>query len=138
MTTAGEPWLLDVEDVAGNYVERLALSPDALRGKFGSYRAIDENYAQNQQRKTRRLTLPVLAIGGGKSIGEGVANTMRRVVAENVQGHVIRESGHWLAEEAPEQVLAVATPFLALTGAPPCDELLNVDTCAGLTMPAPT
>ena len=76
--------------------------PDALRGSFGSYRAIDENYAQNQQRKTRRLTLPVLAIGGGKSIGEGVANTMRRVVAENVQGHVIRESGHWLAEEAPE------------------------------------
>ena len=79
----------------------------------------------------------MLAIGGGKSIGEGVANTMRRVVAENVQGHVIRESGHWLAEEAPEQ-LAVAPPFLALTGAPPCDELLNVDTGAGLTMPAPT
>lgn len=26
MTTAGEPWLLDVEDVAGNYVERLASS----------------------------------------------------------------------------------------------------------------
>ena len=46
MTTAGEPWLLDVEDVAGNYVERLASSPDALRGSFGSYRAIDENYAQ--------------------------------------------------------------------------------------------
>jgi pimeloyl-ACP methyl ester carboxylesterase len=94
------------------YVERLASSPDALRGSVGSYRAIDENYAQNQERKTRRLTLPVLAIGGGKSIGEGVANTMR-LIADNVQSHVIAESGHWLAEEAPEQVLAVVTPFLA-------------------------
>jgi hypothetical protein len=32
----------------------------------------------------------------------------------------------------------VATALLALTGAPPCDELLNVDTSAALTMPAPT
>jgi hypothetical protein len=54
----------------GNYVERLASSPDALRGSFGSYRAIDENYAQNQQRNTRRLTLPVLAIGGGHWLAE--------------------------------------------------------------------
>ena len=45
---------------------RLASSPDALRGSFGSYRAIDTDIAQNQQRKTRRLTLPVLAIGGEK------------------------------------------------------------------------
>jgi pimeloyl-ACP methyl ester carboxylesterase len=100
------------DNVVRYYVERLASSPDALRGSFGSYRAIDENYAQNQVRKARRLTLPVLAIGGGKSIGEGVANTMR-LIADNVQSHVIAESGHWLAEEAPEQVLAVVTPFLA-------------------------
>jgi pimeloyl-ACP methyl ester carboxylesterase len=55
------------DDVVRYYVERLASSPDALRGSFGSYRAIDENYAQNQVRKTMRLTPPVLAIGGGKS-----------------------------------------------------------------------
>lgn len=100
------------EDVVRYYVERLASSPDALRGSFGSYRAIDENYAQNQLRKTRRLVLPVLAIGGGKSIGVGVASTMR-LVADSVQGHVIPESGHWLAEEAPDQVLAAVSPFLA-------------------------
>jgi hypothetical protein len=113
MTTAGEPGLLDVEDVAGNYVERLASSPDALRGSFGSYRAIDENYAQNQQRNTRRLTVPVLAIGGGKSFGEGVANTMRRVVAENVQGHVIRESGRWL-KKRPNRCSQSRRPFWPL------------------------
>ena len=100
------------EHVVRYYVERLASSPDALRGSFGSYRAIDTSIAQNAQRKTRRLALPVLAIGGGKGVGEGVVSTMR-LVADNVQGHIIPESGHWVAEEAPEQLLAALAPFLA-------------------------
>ena len=94
------------------YVERLASSSDALRGSFGSYRAIDTSIAQNEKRKTRRLTLPILAIGGGKSLGEGTASTMR-LVADNVQSHIIAESGHWVAEEAPEQLLEALTPFMA-------------------------
>jgi len=103
------------DHVVRYYVDRLASGSDALRGSFGSYRAIDVSSAQNQQRRTRRLTLPVLAIGGGKSIGEGVANTMK-LVADNVEGHIIPESGHWVAEEAPDQLLAVLKPFLAPYG----------------------
>jgi pimeloyl-ACP methyl ester carboxylesterase len=94
------------------YVDRLASSPDALRGSFGWYRAIDTDTAQNEQRKTRRLTLPVLAIGGAKGVGEGTANTMR-LVADHVQGVIIPGSGHWVAEEAPDKLLAALTPFLA-------------------------
>jgi len=94
------------------YVERLASSRDALRGSFAWYRAIDVSIAQNAQRKQRKLTLPVLAIGGGKSIGEGVASTMR-LVADNVESKIIPESGHWVAEEAPEQLLEALRPFLA-------------------------
>ena len=60
----------------------------------------------------RRLTLPVLAIGGGKGLGEGSANTLR-LVADNVESHIIPESGHWVGEEAPDQLLAVLTSFLA-------------------------
>jgi len=94
------------------YVDRVASSPDALRGSFGAYRAIDATIAQNERRKTQRLTLPVLAIGGGKGGGEGPAMTMK-LVAENVQTVIIPDSGHWVAEEAPDQVLAALTPFLA-------------------------
>ena len=43
---------------------------------------------QNEQRKTRRLTLPVLAIGGEESSGAGVRNTMK-LVAEDVQTVVL-------------------------------------------------
>ena len=100
------------EAVVKYYVERLASSPDALRGSFGSYRAIDATSAQNEQRKKQRLTLPVLAIGGGKGLGEGTASTMR-LVADNVESHIIPDSGHWVAEEAPEQLLSALTSFLA-------------------------
>jgi pimeloyl-ACP methyl ester carboxylesterase len=99
-------------DVVKYYVDGLASSTDALRGSFGSYRAIDSTIAQNAERKNKRLTLPVLAIGGGKGLGEGVPNTMR-LVADHVESHIIPESGHWVAEEAPEQLLAALAPFLA-------------------------
>ena len=100
------------DNVVKYYVEQLTSGPDALRGSFGWYRAIDSTSAQNQQRKNQRLTLPVLAVGGEKSSGAGTANTMK-LVADDVQTVVISGSGHWVAEEAPEQLLAVLKAFLA-------------------------
>ena len=93
------------------YVHTLASIPGALRGSFGWYRALDTTIGQNEQRKTRRLALPVLAIGGSASGGEGVGNTMR-LAADDVQSLVIPGCGHWVAEEAPEEMLAALTAFL--------------------------
>jgi pimeloyl-ACP methyl ester carboxylesterase len=61
-----------------------------------------------------RLTtsMPVLVIGGTASIGDQVADTMK-LVADDVQSVVIPGSGHWLAEEAPEEFLAALRDFLA-------------------------
>src|SRR5439155_1168357 len=54
------------------YVDQLAADPDALRGSFEFYRALDTTIGQNEARKARRLTLPVLAIGGAAGIGGAV------------------------------------------------------------------
>jgi pimeloyl-ACP methyl ester carboxylesterase len=94
------------------YIDTLAADPDHLRGSFGFYRAIPAISAQNEQRKTRRLTLPVLAIGGEESVGAGAGSTMK-LVADDVQTVVLAGSGHWVAEQAPEQLLAALTEFLA-------------------------
>jgi pimeloyl-ACP methyl ester carboxylesterase len=91
----------------------LAADPEALRGSFEIYRAFPTIIAQNQQRATRRLRLPVLAIGGAESSGAMVADTMQQV-ADDVQGVVLADCGHWVAEQAPEQLLAALTAFLAL------------------------
>jgi pimeloyl-ACP methyl ester carboxylesterase len=99
-------------DAVNYYVSMLRSDPNALRGSFGQYRAFDATIAQNQQRMTHKLTLPVLAIGGEHGIGEGVGTTMK-LVADNVQSVVIPGSGHWIAEQAPEQELAALNAFFA-------------------------
>jgi pimeloyl-ACP methyl ester carboxylesterase len=100
------------EQAVSYYVDTLASDPEALRGSFVFYRAIDASIAQNEQRKSRRLTLPVLAIGGAEGGGEGVAGTMK-LAADDVQTVVLRGSGHWVAEQAPDELLAALTAFLA-------------------------
>jgi pimeloyl-ACP methyl ester carboxylesterase len=86
-------------DVIDYYVGLLS-DPDALRGSFAFYRALDTTIAQDAQRKTRRLTMPVLAIGGEMSFGEHVADAMN-LVADDVQKLVVPGVGHFVAEEAP-------------------------------------
>jgi pimeloyl-ACP methyl ester carboxylesterase len=100
------------DDAVKYYLDILSSDPDALRGSFGFYRALPTSIAQNEQRKSRRLTLPVLAIGGEESGGEGVAATMR-LAADDVQGMVLAGAGHWVAEQAPQELLAALTTFLA-------------------------
>ena len=94
------------------YVELLTGDAEALRGSFEFYRAIPESSAQNEQRKEQRLTMPVLAIGGAESSGAGVEATMN-LIADDVQGVVLPGAAHWVAEQAPEELLAALTSFLA-------------------------
>lgn len=94
------------------YIDTLASDPEALRGSFEFYRAIPTTAAQNAERKNRRLTMPVLAIGGAESGMEGVEVTMK-LVADDVQGVVLPGAAHWVAEQAPEVLLTALTEFLA-------------------------
>jgi pimeloyl-ACP methyl ester carboxylesterase len=95
-----------------HYVDTLAADPTALHASFAIYRALDATITQNQQRQTRRLTLPVLGIGGAKSLGDQVADTMK-LAADDVQTLVIPGCGHHPPEETPEEVLTALTAFLA-------------------------
>ena len=100
------------DDTIRYYVDMLRADPNALRGSFGQYRAFDATISQNQKRMKHRLTLPVLAIGGEKGLGTVVGDTMK-LVADNVQVVTIPGSGHWVAEQAPQQELAALSAFLA-------------------------
>jgi pimeloyl-ACP methyl ester carboxylesterase len=100
------------EAAVSYYIDTLAADSDALHGSFGFYRAIPTTAAQNQERKERRLNLPVLAIGGAESSGDMVGATMQ-LVADDVQTLVLPDCGHWVAEQAPEELLAAMAAFLA-------------------------
>jgi pimeloyl-ACP methyl ester carboxylesterase len=94
------------------YIDVIASDSGGLRGSFGFYRALDTTIEQNMRRMTRRLTLPVLAIGGAMSGGENIANSMK-LTADDVESVVIAGAGHFVAEEAPEATLAAITSFLS-------------------------
>jgi pimeloyl-ACP methyl ester carboxylesterase len=99
------------EDVV-NYYVGLVSNRESLRGSLAFYRAWEKTVAQNAQRKNRPLAMPILAIGGAASWGPLVGDAMK-LLATNVQSVVIPNTGHWVAEEAPRQMLAALTPFLA-------------------------
>jgi len=94
-----------------HYIDALT-DPEALHASFAIYRALDATIAQNQERKERRLTLPILAIGGQYSLGEQIAATMK-LAADDVQALVVPGCAHWVPEETPEETLAALTGFLA-------------------------
>jgi pimeloyl-ACP methyl ester carboxylesterase len=45
-----------------------------------------------------KLTMPVLSIGGEKSLGNALAQQMK-LAATNVTGVVLKDRGHWILEE---------------------------------------
>jgi pimeloyl-ACP methyl ester carboxylesterase len=94
------------------YYVGLLQNPDSLRGTFAFYREWDTMMAQNAERAKRRLTMPVLAIGGEKNHSDEVGRAFESL-ADDVQTAVIPGAGHWFAEEAPEATLAALAPFLA-------------------------
>jgi pimeloyl-ACP methyl ester carboxylesterase len=95
------------------YTHGFASSRAALRGSFGFYRAWDATTQQNVTRSMgKKLTMPVLAIGGETSSMNG-PELLMKTLANDVHGAVIPGGGHFLAEEAPEQMLAALTEFLA-------------------------
>ncbi|MFC7446484.1 alpha/beta fold hydrolase [Rhodococcus daqingensis] len=92
------------------YVDSIARDPKALRSSFEFYRALDVTMSQNAARQDRRLSLPVLAIGGAHGLAEGVSATMR-LAADDVSSVVIPESGHYPAEENPAAVVEAILEF---------------------------
>ena len=74
-------------------------------------RGIADARSQPGLTRAERGNLPVLAIGGAEGLGAAVAETMQ-LAATNVQTLVIPSCGHFVPEEAPDELLAALIPFL--------------------------
>jgi pimeloyl-ACP methyl ester carboxylesterase len=92
--------------------------PGAFRALLEIYRALPLDAEDNRSILSRngKLKMPVLALGGDKSFGRGMEciESLRRV-AENVRGGLVKDCGHWIAEEQPdflvEQLLGFFSEF---------------------------
>jgi pimeloyl-ACP methyl ester carboxylesterase len=85
--------------------------PGAMRAGFAHFKAFSQDVEDNKVFQQTKLTMPVLAVGGGKSFGTTEAVVMRNV-AVNVREAVVPNSGHWLMEESPTYTVALIRDYL--------------------------
>lgn len=87
--------------------------PVTLHGSFEYYRALNETARRNKPLSVQKLTMPVLAIGGGGNGGMGkLQSDQLKEYAINVRGEVLPKCGHWLPEECPGALNPLVVEFL--------------------------
>ena len=107
-----------VDEATRAHYAALYSRPHAIHNAFAQFAAFRQDGVDNQKFLAEgKLTMPVLAIGGEKSFGEGFANEIQ-FAASNVRGLSIANSGHWLMEEQPEATMAAIIGFLNEAGQP--------------------
>ena len=83
-------------------------APGGLRAGFEYYRAFPQDAIQNQNYSKTKLTMPVLALGGAFIPVLGGNITMpsiiygMKILAQNVTGITVPNSGHFIPEEQPQ------------------------------------
>ncbi len=75
---------------------------------FVSWPQLAKDFAQLSQTK---LTMPVLSIGGEKSLGNELEAQMK-LVATDVTVVVLKDTGHWISEERPKETTDALLKFL--------------------------
>ena len=105
-------------DPAGPLDEVVAASvsaytdPKTLHTGFEWYRAFPQDAEDNEAKFATPLPMPVLALNAGAISPGPFVLEMMKPLATNVTGGAIEGSGHWLTEEAPDEVASRILAFL--------------------------
>lgn len=86
--------------------------PGRMRVGFTYFEDFDRDAAADVTFAKVPLQIPVLAMGGEKSMG-ALMPQFAKAVAVNVRTSVIPDSGHWLMDENPGATMAALSAFLS-------------------------
>jgi pimeloyl-ACP methyl ester carboxylesterase len=82
-----------------------------MRAGFEYFKNFEKDAADFAALGNNKLTMPMLVLSGEKAGGTFLID-QGRLVANDVKGVVVKGSGHWLMEEAPDQVIPELLQFL--------------------------
>jgi pimeloyl-ACP methyl ester carboxylesterase len=85
--------------------------PGGMRSGFEYFHTFEKDAEDFASFAQTPLTMPMLVLTGEKASGDFLIQ-QGRLVATNVEGVVVRSAGHWLMEEAPNQVIPKLVEFL--------------------------
>ena len=95
------------------YSRRLA-QPGALRGGIEYFRAHKRDAIQNIEYAKKKLSMPVLTVGGTASFGANLAPQIKPLVNQ-LHSVMIESCGHYVAEEQPEKLINELLNFFKST-----------------------
>jgi pimeloyl-ACP methyl ester carboxylesterase len=114
---ANNPAAITQEDI-NEYVSHYS-APGGMHAGFEHYRAFPQDAIQNQNYSRTKLTMPVLALGGqyiptlGGNIAMPTVIYGMKILAQNVQGVTVPNSGHFIPEEQPDFVVKLLNNFFS-------------------------
>jgi pimeloyl-ACP methyl ester carboxylesterase len=86
--------------------------PGAMRAGFEVFKAFEQDSKDFADFAKTKLTMPMLVLSGEKAGGQFLID-QGRLVDDNVEGVIVKGSGHWLMDEARDQVMPLLVTFLA-------------------------
>lgn len=103
-----------IDEATRNHYAALYARPRAMHDAFEQFAAFNQDAIDNKAllAKGGKLPMPVLALGADKSFGTAQADVLR-VVAANVTGGIVPQSGHWIMEENPSATDTLIVNFLS-------------------------
>jgi len=85
--------------------------PGAMRAGFEVFKAFEQDGKDFAELAKTKLTMPMLVLSGENAGGQFLID-QGRLVDDNVEGVIVKGSGHWLIDEAPDQVIPKLVAFL--------------------------
>lgn len=100
----------DIDEYARCYA-----SPGGMKAGFDHYRTLLDDGKQNRAwvKANGKLKTPTLVLTGERGIPHALLLDGVKLAAEDVRGVVVKDSGHWLAEEQPKALTAELLKFLS-------------------------
>lgn len=86
--------------------------PGAMKAGFEVFRAFERDAKDFAGFARARLPIPMLVLTGERASGDFLI-AQGRLVADHVEGVVVAGSGHWLIDEAPDEVIPRIVAFMA-------------------------
>jgi pimeloyl-ACP methyl ester carboxylesterase len=102
-----------IDEATRNHYALLYARPGAIHNALGGqFAAFAQDAIDNQQLLAKgKLAMPILAIGGDHSYGAKLADEVG-FAASNIRSAAIKDSGHWIMEEQPNQAIDLISSFL--------------------------
>ena len=99
-----------VSEADRRFYAKAFAQPGAMKAGFEVFRAFDQDAKDFAALARTKLKMPMLVLTGEKASGEFLIQ-QARMVADNVEGVVVKGSGHWLMDEARDQVVPKLVGF---------------------------